>query len=184
MLAETGLRLNAIDHRFEFIHADAQSLPVLDSSLDAVIANHMLYHVPNRQQAYREICRGLSTGGQLYAATNGLDHLYELEELRRQVGIDTSADESNFTLDNGSDELSAWFAKVELRRYEDQLRVTEAEPIIDYIRSMPAALTLKQAHYDAIAATVARRIAEHGAFYITKSAGMFIASEPLPERVD
>jgi len=39
---------------------DAQALPFADHSFDAIIANHMLYHVPNRPAAYAEFCRVLN----------------------------------------------------------------------------------------------------------------------------
>ena len=47
--------------RFEQI--DAQAIPFEDATLDAVIANHMLYHVPDRAAALAEIRRVLVPGG-------------------------------------------------------------------------------------------------------------------------
>ncbi|PSP50814.1 hypothetical protein BRC67_08750 [Halobacteriales archaeon QH_3_68_24] len=57
--------------------AAAESLPVADDSVDAVFANHMLYHV-DRDAALPEIRRVLRPGGRLYATTNGEDNLAEL----------------------------------------------------------------------------------------------------------
>lgn len=51
--------------------ADATALPFDDEAFDAVTANHMLYHVPNRARAFADIHRVLQPGGRLYATTNG-----------------------------------------------------------------------------------------------------------------
>ena len=56
---------------FQLCEADAQALPFEGAGFDAVIANHMLYHVPDRPRAFAEVRRVLKPGGKLYAATNG-----------------------------------------------------------------------------------------------------------------
>ncbi len=42
------------------VNADVTALPVRDGAFDAVLAVHMLYHVPDRQAAVRELRRVLS----------------------------------------------------------------------------------------------------------------------------
>src|SRR4051812_26542914 len=54
---------------FSFANLDAQVLPFGNAVFDAVVANHMLYHLPDRAQAYGEICRVLRPGGHFFAAT-------------------------------------------------------------------------------------------------------------------
>ena len=54
--------------RFHVARIDAQSIPFADQSFNAVVANHMLYHVPDRPRAYGEIARVLRPGGRLFAA--------------------------------------------------------------------------------------------------------------------
>jgi SAM-dependent methyltransferase len=85
MLQEARRQLRALPLRFALVNLDAQALPFAPASVDAVIANHMLYHVPDRQQVYAEIRRVLRPGGHLYAATNGRDSMRELAELVRRV---------------------------------------------------------------------------------------------------
>ena len=48
---------------FQFKEIDAQSIPFEDEAFDAVIANHMLYHVPDRPKAIAEIKRILKQAG-------------------------------------------------------------------------------------------------------------------------
>ena len=65
---------------FQFLAVDAQSIPYPDRIFDVLIANHMLYHVPDRPKALSEIKRVLKPGSRLYAATNGEERLQELRE--------------------------------------------------------------------------------------------------------
>ena len=66
---------------FAFNIVDAQYVPYDDDSFDVVVANHMLYHVPDRAKVLNEIHRVLQPGGRLYASTVGDNHLRELDEM-------------------------------------------------------------------------------------------------------
>jgi ubiquinone/menaquinone biosynthesis C-methylase UbiE len=62
--------LRPLAHR-PLVNADVAALPVRDGAVDAVLAVHMLYHVPDRQAAVRELRRVLRPGGVCVAVTNG-----------------------------------------------------------------------------------------------------------------
>jgi ubiquinone/menaquinone biosynthesis C-methylase UbiE len=64
---------------FRYLVVDAQRIPFAESFFDLVIANHMLYHLPDIQAAIREFRRILKPEGRLYAATNGKQHLREIQ---------------------------------------------------------------------------------------------------------
>ncbi|GGY02616.1 SAM-dependent methyltransferase [Streptomyces hiroshimensis] len=51
--------------RVEFRYADAMQLPFEDNSFDAVIAIESVFHMPDREQVFREIRRVLRPGGRL-----------------------------------------------------------------------------------------------------------------------
>ena len=72
MLRETRASLAQLGHSFSYMQADAQAIPFRDESFDAVIANHMLYHVPDIPRALGEVRRVLKPSGVCYAATMGL----------------------------------------------------------------------------------------------------------------
>lgn len=67
--------------RFEYEVMDAQQIPYPDGSFDAVIANLMLYHIPDRKKAISEISRVLEADGALYATTFGRSNMKELGDL-------------------------------------------------------------------------------------------------------
>src|ERR1700683_2753522 len=63
------------------INADITALPFRDGTFDVVLAAHMLYHVPDRPAAVRELRRVLAPGGVCIAVTNGARHLRSLRGL-------------------------------------------------------------------------------------------------------
>lgn len=188
MLRETEGNLDDTG-RFRFRVVDARELPFEDGTFDAVIANHVLHHVPERRRAISEAARVLADNGALYAATGGLGHM---REMNRMVQIldpahpdDGLAERSigGFSLNNGAEQLSQHFPDVSLRRYEDDLIVTEARPLVDYILS---AMTVQEAiaglpeaeiqtRVSWLTRSLEREISDHGSIHITKDTGLFVA---------
>lgn len=78
MLDAAWRNLVVTGRAFQFKEIDAQSIPFEDETFDAVIANHMLYHVPDRPKAIAEIKRVLKHGGHLIATTVGENHMQEM----------------------------------------------------------------------------------------------------------
>ncbi|MGB2695584.1 MAG: class I SAM-dependent methyltransferase [Dehalococcoidia bacterium] len=149
---------------------DVQALPFASGTFDAVIANHMLYHVPDRERAIAELRRVLRCGGRLYAATNGRRHMHELFNVvsGRLYSLD------GFGLENGVAQLERCFPQVEVRRYADALSITEVEPAIEYVRSIRPNVRDVDG-LDHMRSTVERAIASRGAFQVTKDAGVLVA---------
>jgi hypothetical protein len=80
---------------------------------------------------------------------------------------------AGFSLENAIDVLAPAFARVELHRYPDALRVTEAQPLADYMLSV----TGNGPHLAPDQAEAARRFfqdqlaAAGGVLHITKDTG-------------
>jgi SAM-dependent methyltransferase len=180
MLEEARHNLQNGPHAFKFESFDAQKIPFEDASFDAVIANHMLYHVPDRAKAVSEVHRVLKPGGWFYAGTNGKSHLREMDELVSRFDPVSpfwegfSASES-FTLENGGEQLADLFSDVTMERYPDVLNVTEAEPLTAYVLSGPAKAFLVGEKMIEFRRFVEREIAKKGSIRITKDSGMFKA---------
>lgn len=174
--------------RFCFASVDAQQIPFPDESFDVVLANHMLYHVPDKARVLSEIRRVLQPGGRLFAATNGKNHMTELFTLEDQLSRHLSKNESippremwslSFSLENGEAMLREHFRSVALRRYEDGLRVTEAQPLVDYVLSMLNHFTsqVDQPAVEEFGREIEAEIEHSGAIHITKDTGLFIAEK-------
>lgn len=63
------------------VQADAQYLPAPADCCDRLMANHMLYHVPDQLTALREMRRVLKPGGRAIITTNMADSYAALYEL-------------------------------------------------------------------------------------------------------
>ncbi len=161
-----------------FAQCDAQAVPFPAASFDGVIANHMLYHMPDLPRALGEIRRVLRSGGKLYAATNGRDHMRELDELAGEFGIKPASAALSFTLENGKQLLAKYFSSVRRFDFADALVVTEVEPLVAYILSMFSAKGLRGTETEQrLRRVIAERIASDGAIRITKSPGLFVAEK-------
>ena len=125
MLGEAERELGA-ERRFRFRVVHAQEIPFEDGVFDAVVANHMLYHVQDLPRALSEIARILKPGGSLYATTVGRHHMREMGKMLAFLDPTHPPDEPiwyylAFNLENGAEQLSRWFAEVSLVPYEDAL---------------------------------------------------------------
>lgn len=174
MVSQARQRLSTLVRPFTVVQADVRNLPFPDQSFDAVIANFMLYHVPDRPLALAEIHRVLSRKGRLYAMTNGSKHLQEFTGLVNGVVQDLfRTEDSGFSLENGAAQLAPFCDRVTVTRYPDALVVTEAEPLLAYIHSYATAIGADQE--SALRERIQSELDAHaGAFKITKDCGMIV----------
>ncbi|HHV60913.1 MAG TPA: class I SAM-dependent methyltransferase [Clostridiaceae bacterium] len=171
------------DDRFKFLAVDAQDIPFAENSFDIVIANHMLYHVPDRKRAMSEISRVLKSEGSFYASTTGIKNMAGLRELINRfdsrINYPNRAEIIGFNLENGINELIEFFDDIRVVRYEDSLVITEAEPLINYVLSLKEfgniATILIDDKLKDFKKYIEDIIKENGSIYITKDAGLFIA---------
>lgn len=161
---------------FKFEKIDAQSIPYADGTFDAVIANHMLYHVPNRRQALKEVRRVLKDGGVLFVATLGQNHMRQMWDLLEQAGSAKRYEvTSAFNLENGMEQLREFFPRVELSHYQDNLRVTEVAALMAYIRSMISLADWQEGAFHFIERELMEMIKKNGGIFIEKAAVLFKA---------
>ena len=190
MLAEAKETLAGLEPNPTFETLDAQAIPFDDNTFDLVIANHMLYHVPDLDKAVSEIRRVLKPGGRLCAATNGAKHMIELDEFINNWLAEhdirfTRSTSLSFLLENGAEILGKSFDTVERFEFPDNtLEVTEAAPLVDYILSMNrvhAGLESSQNPETLIEDLWVRARAKtaESPFIIHKSSGLFIASQKV-----
>lgn len=177
MLDSAWRNLVVTGRNYKFKEIDAQDIPFENDTFDAVIANHMLYHVPDKPKAIAEIKRVLKIGGRFFATTVGDNHMKEITDWFRQIHKSEMWDSfSNlFTLENGLDQLKPFFLNVTVSRYEDNLHVTELEPLIAYFHSGIRAGELSQNEFVKLQIDLKKELKEKGRIFITKDSGLFEA---------
>ena len=162
---------------FKFERIDAQSIPYPDGTFDIVIANHMLFHLPDRPKGLAEIKRVLKSDGYLIATTVGDGHLAEIINWLEGVSPNTDFKPfgNPFTLDNGFEQLKPFFSRFRMLRYDDNLRVTEVEPLMAFIQSTYRAKELSDSALTKLRQELESLLKTRGEFFITKDSGLFMA---------
>jgi hypothetical protein len=112
-------------------------------------------------------------GGTFHASTIRRGHLAELGAL--VPGWDLGRHAEGFGLETGPEQLQPFFADIRVERFEGGLAVTDADPVLAYIRSSE--------RYDGedltgAGKTVQRAIARYGAFTIAQRVGVISGRKP------
>ena len=117
---------------------DIQAIKFENESFDIVMANHMLYHVPDLEKALSEVCRVLKTGGVFYATTLGNNGMaLYIHNALKIFDPETTAflERYAFSLQNGRDILSHHFTNVKRIDFADSLAITSTQDLMNWIAS-------------------------------------------------
>ncbi|NWF69054.1 MAG: class I SAM-dependent methyltransferase [Chloroflexi bacterium] len=126
---------------------DAQTLPFASNTFDVVMANHMLYHVPDIDAALKEFRRVLKPEGILVTATNSIHTMPEFQVLFRRAIVLLSAPGSAtpaqppmpahnlFALENGTRHLARNFYAVVRYDLPGAFVFPSIEPVMAYLES-------------------------------------------------
>ena len=154
----------------DYLQADAQAIPFPDGAFDVVIANMMLYHVPDIDRALREIRRVLKPGGRFFAATFGENGVVAAVAEMLHMRFDTNL---RFTLQNGGAQLRQVFQEVQRHDREDALDVTDLSDLIAYLRSMQQMTSLADVPDEVLLAAFAPHVRD-GVLSLPKEYGLFV----------
>lgn len=163
----------SIREKVDFQTIDIQDIPYEDNSFDIVIANMMLYHVPNLQKGLSEVTRVLKKDGVFYCATYGEHGIIQyIEALLEDYDVKGNLNTS-FTLQNGAELLQPYFENVKKLEREDGLVITEIEDMIDYIYSCTSMTNVTKVDRDILRELLQAKMRD-GILYVPKEYGMFI----------
>ncbi|MEU3895615.1 class I SAM-dependent methyltransferase [Streptomyces sp. NPDC045251] len=167
--------------------ADATRLPLAAKSVDAALALHMLYHVPDIPQAIRELARVVARDGLVIASTNSDRDKAELDDLWQRaagdvLGIDRGPARislsARFSLEKAPALLGDEFSRVEVVELPGTITVRVPEPVIAHMASYRAWADQHDVPFDETIdrarAIVADCIARHGAYEITCLGGILV----------
>lgn len=185
----SGVRVVALDLsegmlaklRVPAVRADAGKLPVRDASFDRVMANHVLYHLPDIAESLREIRRVVRPGGRVVLATNSRETMRPLwaltDRISEEVGVPAYR---TVALRFGLEDLPVVqeiFPKARVEVYEDAFLFRNEEPLLAYIASMWVDLGTVDQRAQFLARLgdeVRKIIAREGVFRVPKRSGCFV----------
>lgn len=171
------------------VAADAAALPLADVSVDAALAMHMLYHLPEPAHGVAELRRVVRAGGMALVATNARDDKVEITNLLARAFATAGAGSLNrefgphndFSLEALVPLLGVQFDSVEVREWHTEIAVPEAGPVVSYVDSLRPVvepdLPGQVAWTSVLAATgalVAEEVRATGAVHINGHVGMAI----------
>ena len=167
------------DPRLDYRVVDIREIPWPDDAFDVVIANMMLYHVPELDRGLSEVRRVLKPGGVFYCATYGEHGIMAfINEALKDHHIHGGIG-GTFTLQNGAQALSRHFDQVERLTREDGLAITHIPDFVEYVRSLSGISGLEQAD-DALLLRSFGAKAVDGVLYVPKEYGMFVCGGEKP----
>lgn len=169
------LRANVSGPNVSVQQCDAATLPFASETFDAVVANHMLYHVDNPDDALAEFHRVLKPNGLLIIALNGLDHLDELLDIGARVGRpSTIRNQARITAETAAAQIGKRFSLQGEERFPGAFRVPNTKPVLDYLDSLGEE-ELDAEKKEEARRFVEERIARDGVFEVTKNMVLFTA---------
>lgn len=184
MLEDARRNTEGICSRFTYEVIDVENIPYADGSFDIIIANHMMYHIPDRARALSEIKRVLAGDGTFYATTMERAYMKEIRSTLREYRTGSTGSGSsggimeNFSLENGKEQLDPHFGRVDLLTYVNKLEVTGAGHFTDYVYSCNGIangrVLLEEHERDNFTGFIQRMIQREGNINISANAGMFI----------
>ncbi|MFC7373465.1 class I SAM-dependent methyltransferase [Fictibacillus iocasae] len=180
MLSDTQSALQPLSN-FQYKQINIEDIPFETNTFDVVIANHMLYHVPNRERGLAEVRRVLKDGGVFYSSTIGNEHMQEfgmlLQEFDEAINFSAAYDQARtFGLENGRSQLAPHFHHIELKPFPGDLNITTVSAVVDYLRSTQteAKAKLTGTTLKAFEHFLRSKMDENGgSIKITKSTGLF-----------
>ncbi|MET3439056.1 class I SAM-dependent methyltransferase [Sphingomonas sp. 1185] len=157
--------------------ADATDLPFEDCSFDAVIAMHMLYHLPDPSKGLAEMHRVLTPGGFLAVTTNGAGNSRELYRLTTVFGSEPfDPAGAAFGYAEAERSMQAEFGNVNMAEHPAILRVTEPEDVFLALTSYPPGDRADEAQLAAFREAIAEAFrAGNGVLEVGKESGLFIS---------
>jgi ubiquinone/menaquinone biosynthesis C-methylase UbiE len=185
MLDGTRKALSGINRNFQYRVLDAGNNDFPDKSFDIILANNMLYHVDDRPAALSHISRTLKDDGVFIAATMGKKDMMELDSLLYDFLSNLKKNfrfrEKGFSIENGFDQIKAFFPNVKIERYEDVLKIDEIEPVIRYYLSFNGMYDgleiLPQENVNAFRKYLLNVLNDRKVISVTKDKGIFICSK-------
>lgn len=169
------------------VAADAGRMPMADHSADVVLLLHMLYHLPRPADGVDEAARVVRQDGAVVVATNGADHLKEINDIWVPLldGAGVLGDVEDVGLvnprldgDAAKALLQERFGTVREQRLRSTVIVTDPDPILAHAASTTAGRSVDPSLLDGLRDQIAHVISVDETFRVTTDVALFHATHP------
>ena len=159
--------------------ADAASLPFADGTFDAVIAMHMLNHVPDPVAWIMEMFRILKPGGFLAVTTNGANNMREIYELTTVFGSAPSDPAAAaFGYEIAERLMRLQFGNVTMSQHPAHLRITEPDDVFQALTSYPPGESASASQQEALREAIEQAFRHgNGVLEVQKEMGLFVSKK-------
>jgi ubiquinone/menaquinone biosynthesis C-methylase UbiE len=157
--------------------ADASAIPFEDGSFDAVIAMHILYHLPDPAKGIAEMYRVLKPRGFLAVTTNGVGNMRKMYELTMVFGsepFDPAA--AAFGYATAERLMQSQFGNVIMSQHPASLRITEPDDVFLALTSYPPGDEANESQLADFRKAIADAFREgDGVLEVVKETGLFLS---------
>ena len=169
----------------QFASFDVQQLPLSGQSKDLIIANHMLYHLPDLNSSLSEISRVLRKDGTFICTSNGLNHMTEIatwvqealdpKKVKKDYLADWEVAIEGFSVNNGESILNKFFLQVKYFPFEDKLVIDDPMAIVDYLASS-SLYQINEKKQEIIFHHLEKLLERNNKLEVRKESGLFLAT--------
>lgn len=157
--------------------ADASALQFEDNYFDAIIAMHMLYHVPDPAKVIADMHRLLKPGGFLAVTTNGMGDMVKIYQLATILGSPPHNPAAKvFGFDDANRFMTAQFGNVTMTQHPARLHITDPEDVFMMLTSYPPGDEADDSQLTDLRTAIAQEFAAgNGALETEKQFGLFMS---------
>lgn len=182
MIRDAEENLKNLHGHITFEAFDCRQIPRPDSTVDILVANHVLFYLTNLDVALEQVRRVLKPKGLFLCSTYGPDHMKEISQLVKEFDSRIALSEVNlydiFGLDNGQEVLTKHFKTVKRIDFADHLEVSDAGALMEYILSCHGNQhEFLSDRYEEFREFLKKKMEKRGFIHITKQAGAFLCTK-------
>jgi ubiquinone/menaquinone biosynthesis C-methylase UbiE len=185
MLETTRNNLSRLNYTFKYEIVNAENIRYSDNAFDIILANNMLYHIKNRDDAIKNIGRILKNDGVFIASTMGKNDIFELHNhlytFLESKDSTFRFKEFSFSLNNGVEQLTRYFKNIVMEKYDNKLVINEADAIVNYYLSFNGiydnVVVLSEKHADEFKKYLQNILEKEKSIITTKDEGIFVCKK-------
>jgi ubiquinone/menaquinone biosynthesis C-methylase UbiE len=151
--------------------ADVENLRYADNTFDIVLSHLMLYHTDSPERAITEIKRVVNFNGYVGILLSGENNMMPLFQL---LGLENPRQAIRFTAEIAIKILPNYFSNIQKFEYNDLLKISDVEPVIDYLKSFSSMRDVTESFYSDCRIILKNHLRKFGCLTVPISRFLFL----------